>query len=91
MAFSINKALPDLSKLEPLDQTNYKCWSQKLLIFFEQLKVDYVLFSYLPKENDAFETSIAFPDGSVKDKSKTVDEATLKKLDKGNFAISRIM
>ncbi|GKC07273.1 hypothetical protein Tco_0998883, partial [Tanacetum coccineum] len=44
MAVSINKLLPDLSKLEPLDGTNYKRWSQKLLIFFEQPEIDYVLF-----------------------------------------------
>jgi len=53
MTLSINKALPDLSKLEYLDGTKYKCWSQKLLIFFEQLEVDYVLFSGLPEENKA--------------------------------------
>lgn len=48
MAATLNKALPDLSKLEPLDGTNYKRWSQKLLIFCEQLEVDYVLFSEPP-------------------------------------------
>ena len=37
MVVSINKALPDRSKLKPLDGTNYKHWSQKFLIFFEQL------------------------------------------------------
>ncbi|KAA0042223.1 ty1-copia retrotransposon protein [Cucumis melo var. makuwa] len=42
------KILPDLSKLEPLDGTNYRRWSQKLLIFFEQLEVDYVLTTDLP-------------------------------------------
>jgi len=40
MAFSIKKALPNLSKLEPLNGASYKHWSQKLLIFFEQLEVD---------------------------------------------------
>ncbi|KAL0373138.1 UNVERIFIED_CONTAM: hypothetical protein Scaly_0995400 [Sesamum calycinum] len=54
---SISKALPDLSKLEPLDGTNYKRWSQKLLIFFEQLDVDYVLFSTPPKPDVHTETS----------------------------------
>lgn len=39
-----NNVLLDLSKLEPLNGTNYRRWSsQKLLIFFEQLEVDYVL------------------------------------------------
>ncbi|XP_075098004.1 uncharacterized protein LOC142175318 [Nicotiana tabacum] len=45
MATTLTKTLPDLSKLEPLDGKNYKGWSQKLLIFFEQLEVDYVLFN----------------------------------------------
>lgn len=42
MALSVYKTLPDLSKLEPLDGTNFGSWYQKLLIFFEQLEVDYV-------------------------------------------------
>ncbi|KAL0334036.1 UNVERIFIED_CONTAM: hypothetical protein Sangu_1559800 [Sesamum angustifolium] len=54
---SISKALPDLSKLEPLDGTNYKRWSQKLLIFFEQLDVDYVLFTTAPEPDVHTETS----------------------------------
>ncbi|KAL0325029.1 UNVERIFIED_CONTAM: hypothetical protein Sradi_5072200 [Sesamum radiatum] len=54
---SISKALPDLSKLEPLDGTNYKRWSQKLLIFFKQLDVDYVLFTTPPEPDVHTETS----------------------------------
>jgi len=45
MAISLNNFFSDLSKLEPLDGNNFKRWSQKLLIFFEQLEVDYVLFN----------------------------------------------
>jgi len=45
MAFVSHKSLPDLSKLDPLNGTNYKRWSQKLLMFFEQLDIDYVLFN----------------------------------------------
>ncbi|XP_070045426.1 uncharacterized protein [Nicotiana tomentosiformis] len=51
MATTLTKTLPDLSKFEPLkDGNNYKCWSQKLLIFFEQLEVDYVLFNEPPAD-----------------------------------------
>ncbi|XP_075076386.1 uncharacterized protein LOC142163035 [Nicotiana tabacum] len=50
MATTLNKTLPDLSKLEPLNGNNYKRWSQKLLIFFEQLEVDYVLFNDPPAD-----------------------------------------
>ncbi|KAL2237755.1 UNVERIFIED_CONTAM: hypothetical protein Sindi_0967200 [Sesamum indicum] len=49
MVVPIGKTLSDLSKLEPLDGTNYKGWSQKLLIFFKQLDVDYVLFKNPPE------------------------------------------
>ena len=87
MAPSINKALPDLSKLKPLDGTNHKCWPQKLLIFFEQLEVDYVLFSDLTEENNASKTSPASHDGTIKDKSKIADEATLNKFEQDNKMI----
>ncbi|KAL9241754.1 hypothetical protein vseg_015824 [Gypsophila vaccaria] len=40
-----NRIISDLSKLEPLDGNNYKRWSQKLLMFFKQLEIDYVLFN----------------------------------------------
>ncbi|KAL9244119.1 hypothetical protein vseg_017927 [Gypsophila vaccaria] len=46
---AFSKIIPDLSKLEPLDGNNYKRWSQKLLMFFEQLEVDYVMFNDPPK------------------------------------------
>ncbi|XP_074302090.1 uncharacterized protein LOC141633533 [Silene latifolia] len=45
----ISKILPDMAKLESLDGHNYKCWSQKLLMYFEQLEIDYVLFNDPPK------------------------------------------
>lgn len=45
MAASFLKNLPELYKIEPLDGTKYKRWSQKLLICFEQLEIDYVLCS----------------------------------------------
>ncbi|KAL0378753.1 UNVERIFIED_CONTAM: hypothetical protein Sradi_3180800 [Sesamum radiatum] len=49
MVVTLSRILPDLSKLELLDGTNFKRCSQKLLIFFEQLDVDYVLFTDPPK------------------------------------------
>ncbi|KAK9726253.1 hypothetical protein RND81_05G202200 [Saponaria officinalis] len=41
---AMSRIISDLSKLEPLDGNNYKRWSQKLLMFFEQLEINYVLF-----------------------------------------------
>ena len=78
MALSVHKAPSNLSKLESLYETNYICWSQKLLIIFEQLEVDYMLFSYVIGENKPSEITIA--SGDRIDKSKTVDEETRKKV-----------
>ncbi|XP_021737331.1 uncharacterized protein LOC110703861 [Chenopodium quinoa] len=39
----------DLSKAESLDGINYKRWSQRMLIAFEQVEVDYILFNDSPK------------------------------------------
>jgi len=43
IAVPFPKSLPELHKIEPLNGTNYKRWSQKLLLCFEQLEIDYVL------------------------------------------------
>jgi len=72
IALSLHKTLSDLSKLERLDGTNYRHWPQKLLIFFEQLEVDHVLFSNPTKESSTFETTIAF--GDETDKSKSIND-----------------
>ncbi|GAA0152025.1 hypothetical protein LIER_10612 [Lithospermum erythrorhizon] len=48
MSSSGNSSRPDRSKLEPLDGNNYKRWSQKVLIFFKQIEIDYVLFNDPP-------------------------------------------
>ncbi|XP_074314440.1 uncharacterized protein LOC141649653 [Silene latifolia] len=75
-----NKIMSDLSKLEPLNGLNYKRWSQKLLMFFEQLEIDYVLFSDPPAAVTV--TSVeATPPSSVAVKS---NEESIKKHDKDN-------
>ncbi|PWA86048.1 ribosomal protein L2, plastid (chloroplast) [Artemisia annua] len=58
MDVSFNKVFCDLSKLEPLDGTNYKRWSEKLLIFFEQLEIDYVLSQDAPQNETTAGISI---------------------------------
>ncbi|XP_039141238.1 uncharacterized protein LOC120278531 [Dioscorea cayenensis subsp. rotundata] len=92
MAISVNKTLPDLSKLEPLDGTNYKRWSQKLLIFFEQLEIDYVLFSdslFIETDtngtsSDPLATPITTPPIV---QTKQVDEESKKKYEKDNKTV----
>ena len=53
--------------------------SQELLIFFEQLEVDYVLFSDHTEENNTSETTAASGVATVKDKSKIIDAKMMKK------------
>jgi len=88
VALSTHKAHPDLSKLDPLDGTNNRCWSQKLPIFFEQLEVDYVLFFDHTEENNTSETTAASGDAIVKDKSKIVDAEMMKKFQKDNRMVT---
>ena len=45
-----NKVLLNLSKLELLDRTKYHRWSKKVLNFFQQLEVDYVLITDPPSD-----------------------------------------
>ncbi|KAL0337607.1 UNVERIFIED_CONTAM: hypothetical protein Scaly_2035800 [Sesamum calycinum] len=76
----VAKTLPNLSKLEPLDRTNNKRWSQKLLIFFEQLDVDYVLFQN-PPETPAEASTLAITAAETSVAStiaKSEDEAKIK-------------
>ncbi|XP_074302865.1 uncharacterized protein LOC141637055 [Silene latifolia] len=80
MAVVSNKILSELLKLEPLDGMNYKRWSQKLLMYFEQLEIDYVLFSDPPAAvtTSSVETT---PPSSVAVKS---NEESIKKHDQDN-------
>ncbi|KAK4404060.1 hypothetical protein Sango_0774600 [Sesamum angolense] len=79
MAISMTRTLPDLSKMEPLDGTNFKRWSQKLLIFFEQLEVDYVLFTDPPEiTTQTTDTSTAIITTSLTDSSTREDELKAK-------------
>ncbi|KAK4400536.1 hypothetical protein Sango_1159700 [Sesamum angolense] len=79
MSVPLTRALPNLSKLEPLDGTNYKSWSQKLLIFFEQLDVDYALFQNpLETPPEASVLAITPADTSTVGTAKSEDEAKQK-------------
>lgn len=72
MDSSLFETLPDLSKLEPLDGSNYKRWAQRLLIFFEQLEIDYVLYENCPEHTTA---SDADPDNILEEKIKNYEKA----------------
>ncbi|KAK8609372.1 hypothetical protein V6N13_061821 [Hibiscus sabdariffa] len=48
MSAAGSKLIPDLSKLDALDGFNYRRWSQRIMIFFEQLDLDHVLLNPVP-------------------------------------------
>jgi len=87
MAAPFNKTLPKLHKIEPLDGANYKCWSRKLLLYFEQLQIDYVLSTEYTGDTDTSQTdakkSLSTPT-TPKMPAVPLDEATRKKLEKDN-------
>ena len=86
--FSSNIALPDLSKLEPLDGSNYRRWSQKLLILFEQLEVDYVLFHDVPYEkSENSQPPIAPLTTSITKKTNEEYDESKKRFDKDNKTV----
>jgi len=84
---ALPKTLLELYKIESLDGTNYKCWSKKLLLCFEQLEIDYVLAIDLFDDSkitiDADFTEPSNPAVS-KTPSISLDNATKKKLKKDN-------
>ena len=88
MAASFPKNLPELYKIEPLDGTNYKRWYQKLLLCFEQLKIDYILSSkHLDEDNTSqftdTESSLSTPT-APKMPVIPLDESAKKKMEKDN-------
>jgi len=87
MAAPLHKTLPELHKIEPLDGTNYKRWSQKLLLCFKQLEIDYVLSTEYTDDTDTSQTdaekSLSTPT-NPKTPTIPLDEAARKKLEKDN-------
>ncbi|KAL0461906.1 UNVERIFIED_CONTAM: hypothetical protein Slati_0078200 [Sesamum latifolium] len=84
MVVLVPKTLLDFSKLEPLDGTNYKCWSLKLLIFHEQLDADYVLFIDPPELETPVEISTIAITLVTSVKSKKLEDEAKKKYVRDN-------
>ncbi|KAL0325120.1 UNVERIFIED_CONTAM: hypothetical protein Sradi_5081300 [Sesamum radiatum] len=81
MAIPMSRTLPDLSKMEPLDGTNFKHWSQKLCIYFKQQEVDYVLFTDPPKitpQTTEASTAIVTTSQTATNSSRREDELKVK-------------
>ncbi|KAK9668837.1 hypothetical protein RND81_13G090100 [Saponaria officinalis] len=87
MSSVLSKTLPDLTKLEQLDGNNYKRWSQKLLMYFEQLEIDYVLFSdpLAPVKETTATTTVE--DTPLVISVVKSNEETIKKFDKDNKTV----
>ena len=77
----LNKTLPDISQLEPLDGKNYNRWSQKLLIFFEQLEIDYVIYEDVIEAIVASKAIALDPSLSAEVLKKTADVLTKNEKD----------
>jgi len=88
MVATFQKNLPELYKIEALYGTNYKHWSQKLLLCFEQLEIDYVLSSEHLDEGNTSHNTDGEKSPSTPTAPKTpvipLDKATKKKLKKDN-------
>ena len=70
---ALPKTFPKLYKIKPLDGTNCKRWSQKLLLCFEQLEIDYVLTTDLPDDSKiTADTDFTEPSTSVVPKSPSI-------------------
>ena len=65
MADSSTKSMHHFSKLKSLDGNNYKRWAQKMLMFFEQLDIDYVQFMDCPAAKTATGDSSSSPFATV--------------------------
>ncbi|KAA3483146.1 ty1-copia retrotransposon protein [Gossypium australe] len=76
MSVTMNKYIPDLSKFEPLDGTIYRHWSQRTIIFFEQLEVNYILFNP-PVAKELSDSATVIKDSDA-------DATTKAKFDKDN-------
>lgn len=91
MSVSLSKIIPDMSKLEPLDGSNYRRWSQKLLILFEALEVDYVLYEDPPTDANSSAIDPATPATPAVTPlpagTKKADEETKKKYEKDNKTV----
>ncbi|XP_074306456.1 uncharacterized protein LOC141641703 [Silene latifolia] len=81
----MSKNAPDLSKVEPLDGQNYKRWSQKLLMFFEQYEIDYVLFSDPPAAVTEIAASVETTPPVIS--AVKSNEEAVKKYDKDNKTV----
>ncbi|GAU34539.1 hypothetical protein TSUD_219220 [Trifolium subterraneum] len=78
-----------MSKMEPLDGSNYRRWSQKLLILFEALEVDYVLLEDPPADVDTTKSSTSDTPATLgvtplSAGTKKSDEEAKKKYEKDN-------
>ena len=81
---NLAKSVPDLSKLEALDGSNYKRWSLRLLIFLEHLEIDHVLFEDPPVRTTGIPASSSETSVDTRDKEPSTLITETQKYEKDN-------
>ncbi|XP_074299326.1 uncharacterized protein LOC141630397 [Silene latifolia] len=75
-----DKIVPGLCKMELLDGKNYRRWSEKILFYFSQYEIDYVLFQEsqsTQSTEDSSSSEIVKPDPKFAKDNKTVRSVML--------------
>ncbi|XP_074266288.1 uncharacterized protein LOC141588760 [Silene latifolia] len=67
-----HKIVHDLSKIKILDGKNYRRWSEKILFYFSQYKIDYVLFQEPQSTEESSSSEIVKPNTKSTKDNKTV-------------------
>ena len=70
---TLARTVPDLSKLEALDGSNYKRWSLRMLIFLEHLEVDGMLYNDPPTELSGIPASSSEASMDIGDKNTSTE------------------
>ncbi|XP_074318317.1 uncharacterized protein LOC141655122 [Silene latifolia] len=67
-----HKIVPSLSKMELLDGKNYRRWSEKILFYFLQYEIEYVLFQEPQSTEESSSSEIVKPDPKAVKDNNTV-------------------
>jgi len=81
------KTLHELYKIEPLDVTNFKRWSQKPLLCFKQLEIDcFLITDLLDDSKTTTDADNAEPSTLIVSKTPSIplNDSAKKKFEKGN-------
>ncbi|KAK9672483.1 hypothetical protein RND81_12G103500 [Saponaria officinalis] len=72
-----HKIVPDLSKMELLNRKNYRRWFEKILFYFQQYEINYVLFQEPQYTEESSTSEIVKPDNKSSKDNRTVRDVML--------------